>query len=142
MNIFFLLKAIHIIAIISWMAGLLYLPRLFVYHSNLKVKSDSDKLFQLMEKRLLRFIMNPAMIVAFITGLGLIHFIGMAGQGWLHTKILLVVLMVVFHGFLARWRKGFIQGENKNSEKFYRIMNEAPTILMILIVVLVVFKPF
>ncbi len=140
-DIFFLLKTIHIISVISWMAGLLYLPRLFVYHVGLKLNSNSDKLLQLMEKRLLRIIMNPAMVVVFITGIGLIHFVGF-DQGWVHFKILLVVFMTVFHGFLAKWRKDFINGKNKNGEKFYRIANEVPTILMILIVTLVIFKPF
>lgn len=141
-NIFLLLKTVHIIAVISWMAGLLYLPRLFVYHSQIAVKSSNDELFQNMERKLLRFIMNPAMIVVFISGISLIYFIGFKEQGWLHAKISLVVLLAGFHGFLAKCRKNFANGINKKSEKFYRIINEIPTILMILIVALVIFKPF
>ncbi len=141
-NIFLLLKAVHIIAVISWMAGLLYLPRLLLYHLEAIKKSKTDELFQLMEKRLLRFIMNPAMIMVFITGIALIHFVGFVGQNWLHFKILLVILMAIFHGFLAKWRKDFVNGNNKNSTKFYRIVNEVPTILMILIIFLVIFKFF
>lgn len=140
-NIFLLLKSLHIIAVISWMAGLLYLPRLFVYHVGIEKKSQSDEMLQLMEKRLLKFIMNPAMIVVFVTGISMIHFVGMA-DGWLHIKILLVLFMAGFHGFLAKSRKDFVNGNNKNSEKFYRIANEVPTILMIAIVFLVIFKPF
>ena len=140
-NIFFLLKSIHIFAIISWMAGLFYLPRLFVYHCRVEVNSKTDALFQLMEARLLRIIMNPAMIVTFISGFGLAYIIGF-NQGWLHFKILLVLFLAAFHGFLARYRKSFAVGENNKSEKFYRIINEIPTILALLIVVLVIFKPF
>ena len=141
MTVFFLMKALHVIAVISWMAGLLYLPRLFVYHSDLKNDSDSAKLFIIMEKRLLRFIMNPAMIITFITGFILLKYIGFS-QGWVHAKLLLVFFMAGFHGFLAKYRKNFENNQNNNSEKFYRIINEIPTILMILIVFLVIFKPF
>ena len=139
-NIFLLLKTIHIIAVISWMAGLLYLPRLFVYHSQIKDKKTNE-LFKTMEIKLLRIIMNPAMIITFISGISLIHFVGFS-SGWLHFKILLVIFMSIFHGFLARCRKEFVNDNNQRSEKFYRIINEIPTILMVLIVVLVVFKPF
>ncbi len=135
------MKALHVIAVISWMAGLLYLPRLFVYHSGLKDDSDSAKLFIIMEKRLLRFIMNPAMIITFITGFILLKYIGFS-QGWIHAKLLLVLFMAGFHGFLAKYRKNFENNQNNNSEKFYRIINEVPTILMIFIVFLVIFKPF
>jgi protoporphyrinogen IX oxidase len=141
MTVFFLMKALHVIAVISWMAGLLYLPRLFVYHSDLKDNSDSAKLFIIMEKRLLRFIMNPAMVITFITGFILFKYIGFS-QGWVHAKLLLVLFMAGFHGFLAKYRKNFENNQNNNSEKFYRIINEIPTILMILIVFLVIFKPF
>lgn len=123
------------------MAGLFYLPRLFVYHCNFESGSKSDNLFQIMERRLLKIIMNPAMIVTFITGIGMLHYIDFSNK-WIHFKILLVIFMAIFHGFLAMWRKNFIAAKNHNSEKFYRIINEVPTILMILIVSLVVFKPF
>lgn len=141
-NIFLLLKTIHIIAVISFMAGLLYLPRLFVYHCQVEPKSKSDELFQIMERKLLRFIINPAMIVVFLTGIALIHFVGFSGQGWLHAKIFFAILLAAFHGFLARCRKNFANHNNKRSENFYRIINEVPTLIMIIIVILVIFKPF
>ena len=141
MTVFLLIKSLHIIAVISWMVGLLYLPRLFVYHCGLKNNSESFNLLALMEKRLLRFIMNPAMIITFITGLFLLKYIGFS-QGWVHIKLLLVIFMAGFHGFLAKCRKNFENNQNNNSDKFYRIINEIPTILMIFIVFLVIFKPF
>lgn len=140
-NLFLAMKSLHIIAVISWMAGLLYLPRLFTYHCQAKEGSQMDKTFQLMEKKLLRFIMNPAMIASFIFGLGMIHFIGF-GHGWLHVKLFLVILLAAFHGFLAKCRQDFIKGKNKHAQKFYRIINEVPTVLMIIIVFLVIFKSF
>ena len=140
MTSYLIIKSLHIIAVISWMAGLLYLPRLFVYHCRVGNNSQMDETFQLMEKRLLKFIMNPAMIFSFIFGAALIHFIGF-DQIWIHIKLLLVILMAGFHGFLAKCRKDFIKGENKHSEKFYRIINEVPTILMIIIVFLAILKP-
>jgi putative membrane protein len=141
-NTYLIVKSLHIISVISWMAGLLYLPRIFVYHTKAEIGSDLDKTLQTMERKLLRFIMNPAMILSFIFGFWLIHFIGFSSGGWLHAKILLVLILAGFHGFLSKCRKNFASGSNKRSEKFYRIANEVPTLLMIAIVLLVVIKPF
>jgi putative membrane protein len=135
------IKILHIASVISWLAGLLYLPRIFVYHAQVKVGSESDKIFQIMEKRLLRFIMNPAMILVFIFGFYLASQIGFEFV-WLHIKLTLVFILTIFHCFLSRWRKAFEKGQNKHSQKFFRIVNEVPTLLMIVIVTLVVLKPF
>ncbi|MFT5703721.1 MAG: putative membrane protein [Rickettsiales bacterium] len=141
-NTYLIVKSLHIISVISWMAGLLYLPRIFVYHTKAKIGSELDTTLQVMERKLLRFIMNPAMILSFIFGFWLIHFIGFSSGGWLHAKILLVLILAGFHGFLSKCRKNFASGNNKKSDKFYRIANEVPTLLMIAIVLLVVIKPF
>ena len=133
-------KIIHIIAFISWMVGLFYLPRLFVYHTKVKSGSEADNLFQTMELKLLRIIMNPAMIITFLTGFYLLSIHGF--EVWLHIKLTLVIILAGFHGMLARWRKIFANGQNQNSEKFYRYINEVPTIILILIVTLVVTRPF
>ena len=123
------------------MAGLLYLPRIFVYHASAKIGSEIDETFQVMERKLLRFIMNPAMIAVFGFGLYLADQIGFDSK-WIHAKISLVVLLTIYHGFLAKCRKNFAAGKNKHGQKFYRIINEVPTILMIAIVALVILKPF
>jgi len=136
-----LVEILHIVAVISWMAGLLYLPRIFVYHSQVAPNSESDKIFQTMERKLLRYIMNPAMIVVICCGLYMANEIGF-DQAWLHVKITIVAILVTFHHFLGRWRKDFEKGQNKRSQKFYRMVNEIPTIAMICIVTLVVLKPF
>ncbi len=136
-----IVKILHIISVISWLAGLLYLPRIFVYHSQVSVGSETDKIFQIMEKKLLRFIMTPAMILVFIFGFYLASQIGFEFI-WLHIKITLVLCLAGYHGFLSRCRKNFETGKNKHSQKFFRIINEVPTLLMIAIVVLVVLKPF
>ncbi len=139
---YLLIKALHIIAVMSWMAGMLYLPRIFVYHADVPVGSEMDKTFQIMEKKLLRFIINPAMIASLILGIMLVMIVGKEGLGaWFHIKSLLLVFMFLCHGLLARYRRYFAKGENKHSAKFYRILNEVPTILMILIVLLAVMKP-
>lgn len=136
-------KVFHIISIISWMAGMLYLPRLYVYHTKVEYGSEADLLFQNMERRLLRYIINPAMIFSFIFGLLLAHIYGFQALGpWFHIKMFCVILLTAFHGILARWRKDFLNGKNNKSENFYRFMNEVPTILMIIIVIMVVVKPF
>jgi len=135
------IKILHIVAVMSWMAGLLYLPRIFVYHSQVVFGSESEQLLQVMEKRLLRYIMNPAMILVFILGLTLANEIGFEFV-WLHIKITIVLFLAGYHGFLARCRKNFEKGQNKYSQKFYRIINEVPTLLMICIVTLVILKPF
>jgi protoporphyrinogen IX oxidase len=137
-----IVKVVHILAVISWMAGLLYLPRLFVYHCGAPRGSELSETLKVMEYRLLRFIMTPAMIVSWIAGLWLSFAqFGFAG-GWLHAKLLLVVLLSGSHGFMAVLVKTFAADANVRSHKFYRVLNEVPTLLMVGIVVLVVLKPF
>lgn len=137
------LKALHVISVIFWMAGMAYLPRLFVYHAEAAVGSDKSETFKIMERRLLRGIINPAMIAAFLFG-GLMIWANpeLMHQGWFHVKLTLVILMTAFHGFFARWRKAFDRDENVHSSRFYRIINEAPPVLVVFIVILVVVKPF
>ena len=136
------LKAFHIIAVIAWMAGMLYLPRLFVYHAAADVGSIQSETFKVMERRLLRAIMNPAMIATWVLGLWLAYELGLWRSGWLHAKFLLVFLMSGVHGMLSRHVKDFAADKRRKSAKFFRILNEVPTVLMILIVILVVVKPF
>jgi protoporphyrinogen IX oxidase len=137
------LKALHIIAIIAWMAGMLYLPRLFVYHVDAPKGSAQSETFKIMEKRLLRLIINPAMVASIILGLGMIALDpSLLSQGWMHAKLTLVIGMIVLHIFLARWRRAFENDQNRHSARFFRIINEVPTLLMIGIVILVVIKPF
>ena len=136
------LKAFHIIAVIAWMAGMLYLPRLFVYHCEAEPGSKRSETFKVMERRLLRFIINPAMIATWLLGLWLAWITGSFHAGWLHAKLALVIALSVTHMFFARWVKDFAADRNRRSQKFYRIANEIPTILMILIVILAVVKPF
>ncbi|MDV7339886.1 protoporphyrinogen oxidase HemJ [Terasakiella sp. A23] len=135
-------KALHIISVIAWMAGLFYLPRLYVYHTNAEVGSELSETFKVMERRLLRAIMNPAMISSLIFGILLLAEIDAWDQGWLHVKLTCIVLMIVFHMFLGKYRKDFLNDNNQKSEKFYRMINEVPTLLMILLVIMVVVKPF
>jgi putative membrane protein len=136
------LKAFHIITVISWMAGMLYLPRLFVYHTAAEPGSAQAKTFEVMEHRLLTYIMTPAMALTWILGIALMLQGGWLAAGWLHAKLLLVLIMSGVHGFLSRCARDFAHGRNRRTQKFYRIINEIPTILMILIVILVVVKPF
>jgi putative membrane protein len=136
------LKALHIIAAIAWMAGMLYLPRLFVYHCVAEVGSVQSETFKVMERRLLRAIINPAMIATWVLGLWLAWAGNFLSAPWLHGKLVLVLAMSGVHGMLARWTKDFAADRNKHSQKFFRIMNEVPTLLMIGIVILVVVKPF
>lgn len=141
-DLYHLLKTIHLIAMISWMAGMLYLPRLFVYHCAAISGGELDKTLQVMERRLLRYIINPAMIVTLLAGIALISIVGMENLGkWFHIKMTLLVLMFVAHGMMARCRKQFERGTNTRSALFYRVLNEVPTVLMIAIVALAVFKP-
>jgi putative membrane protein len=141
------LKAIHIIAVIAWMAGMLYLPRLFVYHCAAEKGSVQSETFKVMERRLLRAIINPAMIATWVFGLSLAwlgpdsHY-GWFASGWLQAKIMLVLLLSVAHGLFARWVKDFAADTNRHSQRFFRIINEVPTVIMVLIVLLVVLKPF
>ena len=146
MNTYLLFKSIHLIAIISWMAGLLYLPRIFVYHSEAVKNNKSQDLmstFKIMERRLFIYIMNPAMIVSWIFGILLIHTIGIENIGflWLQLKILFVILLTIYHFFLFQCLGKFNENNNTFSSKFYRIINEIPTILLIGIILVVVFKP-
>jgi putative membrane protein len=136
------LLALHIIAVIAWMAGMLYLPRLYVYHTRAAKGSEMSETFKVMERRLLRGIINPAMIAAWILGLTLAWQGDHWRDGWLHAKLLLLVGMQVVHAGLARWRKAFANDANTHSEKFYRVINEVPTLLLIGIVILAVVKPF
>lgn len=134
-------KVFHIIAVISWMAGLLYLPRIFVYHCQVKKGGEADEIFKVMEYKLLRYIMNPSMVVVLLLGVYLGYEIGF-DLVWLHIKITLVLLLAGFHGFLAKCRKNFAAGTNIRSEKFYRLINEVPIVVALLIVALVELKPF
>jgi len=141
---FLWLKAAHLIAVISWMAALLYLPRLYVYHCQTVPGSAESERFKIMEARLLRRIALPAMMAAWLFGILLILTPGAVDwhQGWWHLKLLSVVLLSGFHGMLSRWRKDFLADANRRSERFYRIANEVPTVLMVVIVVMVIVKPF
>jgi putative membrane protein len=136
------LEAIHIIAMVAWMAGMFYLPRLFVYHAETAAGTPQSETFKVMERRLLRLITNPAMIVVWITGPLLAYEGGFLRDGWLHAKILLVLVLSAVHGMLAGATRRFAQDANTRSARFYRILNEVPTVLLIGIVILVVVKPF
>ena len=135
-------KALHIIAVIAWMAGMLYLPRLFVYHCEAEPGSGQSETFKVMERRLLRAIMNPAMMAAWLFGLGLAYEGGWFAFHWLQDKVVLVLALSGVHGLLARWVRDFAADRNRHSQRFYRIINEIPTVLMIGIVILAVVKPF
>ena len=146
MNTYLLFKSIHLIAVISWMAGLLYLPRIFVYHSEANVKNKSEDLtntFKIMERRLFIYIMNPAMIISWIFGVLLLHNIGLDNFSyiWLQLKIFFVIILTIYHFFLFQCLKNFSENINSLSPRFYRIINEIPTVLLICIVLVVVFKP-
>jgi protoporphyrinogen IX oxidase len=137
------LKALHIVAVISWMAGLLYLPRLMIYHCAAERGSVQSETFKTMERRLYRFIMTPAMIVAWVAGLVLAFgYVGFSAGYWLHAKLVLVVAMSAAHDAMGRWVRDFALDRNERPQRFYRIANEVPTLLMLLIVILAVVKPF
>ncbi|MBC6406248.1 MAG: protoporphyrinogen oxidase HemJ [Rhodospirillales bacterium] len=135
-------KAIHVLAVIAWMAGLLYLPRLFVYHCETVPGSIGSERFKVMEGRLYRFIMTPATVAAWIFGLLTAFAIDVWSDGWFHAKLLFVVLLQASHELMGRWLRDFAQDCNRKSAKFFRIVNEVPTVLMIGIVIFVVVKPF
>ena len=143
MNTYLLFKALHLIAVISWMAGLLYLPRIFVYHSENSNNEEKGDTFKLMEKRLFFYIMNPAMILSWIFGMLLVHSIGIKSFAdlWLQIKLLSVILLTIYHFFLLICLREFSINSNKYSSKFFRIINEVPTVLLIIIIFAVVFKP-
>ena len=136
------LLALHIIAVMAWMAGMLYLPRLYVYHARATKGSELSETFKVMERRLLRGIINPAMIAAWILGLTLAWQGDHWREGWFHAKLLWLVGMQIVHAALARWRRAFANDANIHSDRFYRVMNEVPTVILIVIVVLAVVKPF
>ena len=138
------IKAFHIIAIIAWMAGLLYLPRLFVYHADAKPGSEQSETFKLMERRLLRYITTPAMLASWALGLWLAFSgaIDWSHDGWFHLKLALVIALSAFHGLLAMWTRDFALDRNRRPARFYRVANEIPTLLMIAIVILAVVRPF
>ena len=136
------LKALHVIAVIAWMAGMLYLPRLYVYHCRAAKGSELSETFKVMERRLLRAIINPAMLAAWILGLALAWLGDHWSEAWFHGKLLLLLGMQLVHAGYARWRRHFALDANTHTERFYRIMNEVPTLLMIGIVILVIVKPF
>ncbi len=137
-------KSLHVIAVISWMAGLLYLPRLFVYHADAAKGSELSEKFKVMEYRLMRYIMGPASIATWLFG-GLMlygNWEGIMAQQWMHAKLTLVILLTGFHHACMAWRKKFARDENTKSAKFFRMVNEVPTLIMIGIVILVIVKPF
>ena len=136
------IKSLHVMAIISWMAGLLYLPRLFVYHCEAPEDSATSESFKVMERRLLRAIMTPAMIVAWITGLALAIQAEFLSSGWFHLKLSLVLALSASHGYMSVCVRRFAADANQKSHRFYRVLNEGPTLLMILIVIAVIVKPF
>ncbi|MEY4342928.1 MAG: hypothetical protein RL736_724 [Pseudomonadota bacterium] len=142
MSLYLTLKALHIIAVISWMVGLLYLPRLFVYHVE-NNNSESVKVFKVMEKRLMKIIMNPAMIITWVTGLSILWVLGFNTifSLWLSIKFLFVIILSGYHGFLSKCLKDFALDKNTKTSKFFRFINEIPTIILIIIVFLVIFKP-
>ena len=143
MNFYLLFKSLHLISVISWMAGLLYLPRIFVYHAENNEDKNISDVFKIMEKKLYFYIMTPAMILSWIFGLLLIHSIGFQqlGQTWMILKVIFVVLLSLYHFYLGKILNQFRTEQNSHSHKFFRLINEIPTILLILIVFVVVFKP-
>lgn len=136
------LKAFHIIAVIAWMAGMLYLPRLFVYHCETEPGSAEYERFVTMERKLMRIIINPSMVAVWVLGLLLVETLQAWSSGWFHGKLALVILLSGMHGMFSRWRRDFERNENRRNQRFFRIVNEVPAVLMMLIVILVVVKPF
>lgn len=142
MDYYHWLEAFHVISAIMWMAGMLYLPRLYVYHATVKPGSENDSLLQTMEKRLLRYIMNPAMLFSLGLGITLMVIREAYREGWFHVKALALFFMFAIHGLLAKYRKDFAMDSNKKSHIYFRVLNEAVTVLIIVIVIMVVVKPF
>ena len=138
--VFNILKTIHIFSVIAWMAGLLYLPRIFVYHADEDIKKETSETFKIMEKKLFNIIMMPAFIVTWISGLSMVHYIGL--DTWLFLKIFFVVLLTIYHFICRKWLLDFANDKNEITSKFFRITNEIPAFILILIIILVVFKPF
>ena len=143
MNTYLLFKSLHLIAVISWMAGLLYLPRIFVYHAENSFEFKTSEIFKVMEKKLFYYIMTPAMLLSWLFGLLLIHSIGFQqlGQTWMVLKLIFVIILTIYHLYLGNVVREFNLDNNKRSHKFYRYINEIPTLLLILIVFVVIYKP-
>ncbi len=143
MNFYLLFKSLHLIAVVAWMAGLLYLPRIFVYHSENIGDLNSSNVFKIMEKKLFYYIMTPAMILTWLFGLLLVYTLGFSifNELWIQIKLMLVILLTIYHFYLGICVGSFANNRNTNSSKFYRIINEIPTILLIIIVFIVIFKP-
>ena len=136
-------KALHIISVIAWMAGILYLPRLYVYHANVEAGSEVSETFKVMERRLLKAIMTPAMIASFVFGIWMLVLIpDLMSEAWMHAKLACVFVMAGIHGYLAAIRKRFEADQNTKSHVFYRVLNEVPTVLMVVVVILVIVEPF
>ena len=138
--IFNILKTIHIFSVIAWMAGLLYLPRIFMYHANEKISKDTSETFKVMEGKLFKIIMTPAFILTWLSGLSMVHYLGI--DNWLLLKTLFVILLTIYHFLSWKWLKDFEKNNNKKKAKFFRFTNEIPAIFLIVIIILVVFKPF
>jgi len=144
MDLYLFIKALHIIVIVCWFAGLFYLPRLFVYHVASQKNDQITDLFKIMEHKLYKYITTPSMILTVLTGLWLLYLepVWLEGQGWLHAKLLFVTLLIVYHFSLGYYLKRFRDGQNQKSEKFFRVYNEVTGVLLLLVVFLVVLKPF
>jgi putative membrane protein len=141
-DLYLWIKALHVISVIAWMAGMLYLPRLFVYHVDAPKGSQQSETFKIMERRLLKAIINPAMIATWVFGVAMVVMVDLWNQPWLWAKVVLVLGMQVMHGLFSRWQRDFANDANTRPAKTYRIANEVPTLLMIGIVILVIVKPF
>lgn len=140
--IYLWVKTVHVLAIIAWMAALLYLPRLMVYHANADPGSEVSQTFKIMERRLLKAIATPAMIAAWVFGLWLVAILGAWSSPWMHVKFAAVIGLTAMHGLMARWVRNFANDANTRGHKFYRVANEIPTLLMIVAVIMVIVKPF
>ena len=138
--IFSILKSVHIFSVIAWMAGLLYLPRIFMYHADANIMKETSETFKIMEKKLFSIIMTPALIFTWVSGLSMTHYLGI--DTWLIIKLLFVFLLTIYHFFCRKWLRDFANYNNKIKPKFFRITNEIPAIFLIAIIILVVFKPF
>jgi putative membrane protein len=143
-HLYLWIKALHVISLIAWMAALFYLPRLYVYHCQVPAGSVESERFKVMERRLLKQIMTPAMIATWVFGILLVLTPGIISwtEGWWYVKLVSVIMLTGFHGAMSKWRKDFLNDRNRRPERFYRIANEVPTVLMFVIVIMVIVKPF